>query len=156
LRDGRATTLGAASGAVTGLVAITPACGYVTPLGAICIGFIAGGTCALATAIKGKVGIDDALDVGAVHLVGGSLGALLIGLWGTSDTGGRDGLFYGGGTKLLVDQSLAVGAVVLYSFAATLIIMYVVGFVFRLRLTKHEEIDGMDIALHGETAYQLR
>ena len=80
LRDGKATTLGAASGAIAGLVVITPACGFVSPLGAICLGLIGGAACALATGLKRKIGIDDALDVGAVHLVGGVLGALLIGL----------------------------------------------------------------------------
>jgi ammonium transporter, Amt family len=155
LRDGKATTLGAASGAVAGLVAITPACGFVSPMGSIAIGFIAGGACALATAIKGKVGVDDALDVGAVHLVGGALGALLIGFLGTSHTGGVNGLLYGGGTKLLKDQALTVVSVVAYSFVATLIIGFAVSLFWRMRIQRDEELEGMDIALHGETAYDF-
>jgi len=154
-RDGKASTLGAASGAVAGLVAITPACGYVTPTGAIAIGFLSGFACASATAIKGKVGVDDALDVAAVHLVGGALGALMIGLLGTSRTGGRDGLLYDGDLKLLVEQAIAVGSVVTYSFFATLIIAGVVRLFWRMRLTVDEEEVGMDHALHGETAYRL-
>ncbi|OHV34820.1 MULTISPECIES: ammonium transporter [Pseudofrankia] len=155
LRDGRATTLGAASGAVAGLVAITPAAGYVTPVGSIFIGLIAGIVCASVTGIKGKVGIDDALDVGAVHLVGGSLGALLIGFWGSSDTGGQDGAFYGGGFDLLSKQALAVAAVVTYSFVVTLVIGYLIRMFVRIRLSVDEEREGMDIALHGERAYDF-
>ncbi|WP_306280718.1 ammonium transporter [Frankia sp. AvcI1] len=155
LRDGMASTLGAASGAVAGLVAITPAAGYVTPVGSIVIGLLAGGVCALATAIKGKVGIDDALDVGAVHLVGGALGALLIGLLGSSDIGGRDGLFYGGGSSLLREQIVAVAAVVAYSFVVSMIIAGAVRLVHRLRVTPDEEAKGLDITQHGEVAYRL-
>ncbi|WP_101830842.1 ammonium transporter [Frankia canadensis] len=155
IRDGMASTLGAASGAVAGLVAITPAAGYVTPMGSIVIGFLAGGACALATAIKGKVGIDDALDVGAVHLVGGALGALLIGLLGCSDVGGRDGLFYGGDAGLLREQAVAVVAVVAYSFVASLLIAGAVRLVHRLRVTPDEEVEGLDTTQHGEVAYRL-
>ncbi|MBL7501033.1 ammonium transporter [Frankia sp. CNm7] len=155
LRDGRSTTLGAASGAVAGLVAITPAAGYVTPVGSICIGLIAGVVCASVTGIKGKIGIDDALDVGAVHLVGGSLGALLIGFWGSSQTGGADGFFYGGGLDLLTKQALAVGAVVAYSFIVTLVIGYLIRMFVRMRMSVDEEREGMDIALHGERAYDF-
>jgi Amt family ammonium transporter len=96
VRDGHPTTLGAASGAVAGLVAITPACGFVSPLGSIAVGGAAGVVCCLAVGLKHKLGFDDALDVVAVHLVGGVAGALLIGLFGTSAVGGADGLFYGG------------------------------------------------------------
>ena len=102
LRDGHATTLGAASGAVAGLVAITPAAGFVSPVGSIFVGLLAGVICCLCTTIKFKLKLDDALDVGAVHLVGGVLGALLIGFFGTKVTGiGVDGIFYGGGAHLL-------------------------------------------------------
>jgi Amt family ammonium transporter len=155
LRDGQATTLGAASGAVAGLVAITPACGFVSPLGSVFIGLIAGTACAQATAIKGKVGIDDALDVGAVHLVGGALGALLIGFFGTSATGGANGLFYGGTARLLTEQALAVVSVVGYSFVASLILGFVIKAVWRLRMSPEEELVGMDLALHGENAYDF-
>jgi ammonium transporter, Amt family len=154
LRDGKATTLGAASGAVAGLVAITPACGYVSPMGSIFIGLIAGAVCALATAIKGKVGIDDSLDVGAVHLVGGILGALLIGFFGTTDTGGADGVFYGGGFTLLGKQALAVVVVVVYSFVVSYILATLVNLVFKMKMTDEEQLEGMDTVLHGETAYE--
>src|SRR3954452_1101392 len=124
LRDGHPTTLGAASGAVAGLVAITPAAGFVSPMGAIILGLIAGAVCCYATGIKFKFGFDDALDVVGVHLVGGVVGALLIGFLGsTRATGiGIDGLFYGGGWHLLKLQAMAVGAAVGYSFVATLVI----------------------------------
>ena len=158
LRDGKATTLGAASGAVAGLVAITPACGFVSPVGSIFIGVAAGAVCALATAIKGRVGIDDALDVGAVHLVGGVLGALMIGLVGTADSFpdySVDGLFYGGGWDLLRKQAMAVGAVVGYSFVATFIIAFVLNLIWKMKLSPEQELEGMDIVLHGETAYEF-
>jgi Amt family ammonium transporter len=153
LRDGHATTLGAASGAVAGLVAITPACGFVTPIGSIFIGLIAGAVCALATSLKGKVGIDDALDVGAVHLIGGVLGALLIGFWGTKDVGGLDGIFYGGGVKLLGKQALAVVVVVAYSFVVSWILGFIIDKAMGMRISEDEELEGMDAVLHGETAY---
>ncbi|WP_322751393.1 MULTISPECIES: ammonium transporter [unclassified Frankia] len=158
IRDGKATTLGAASGAVAGLVAITPACGFVSPAGSIFIGLLAGAVCALATAIKGKVGIDDALDVGAVHLVGGALGALLIGFFGTSDVApgfSADGIFYGGGASLLGKQALAVVSVVAYSFVVTFIIAFVIDKIYKMRLSPDEEQEGMDFVLHGETAYEF-
>jgi Amt family ammonium transporter len=157
LRDGKATTLGAASGAVAGLVAITPACGYVQPMGSIAIGLIAGGACALATSIKGKVRIDDSLDVGAVHLVGGVLGALLIGWFGSKGAGGTsvDGVFYGGGFHLLKEQALAVVVVVAYSFVVSLILAFIIDKVMGMRLTEDEEAEGMDTVLHGESAYEF-
>jgi Amt family ammonium transporter len=136
-------------------VAITPAAGYVTPVGSIFVGFIAGIVCASVTGIKGKIGIDDALDVGAVHLVGGSLGALLIGFWGSSDTGGEDGFFYGGGFDLLGKQAVAVASVVIYSFVVTLVIGAAIRMFVRMRMSVDEEKEGMDIALHGERAYDF-
>ncbi len=162
IRDGKATALGAASGAVAGLVAITPACGFVSPLGSIFIGLIAGSVCALATAIKGKVGIDDSLDVGAVHLVGGVLGALLIGFFGTRDTYDNtalsshgDGIFYGGGASLLGKQALAVVAVVVYSFAVSYVLAFLLNLVYKMKLTPDEEQEGMDTVLHDESAYEF-
>ncbi|MBL7496175.1 ammonium transporter [Frankia sp. CNm7] len=157
LRDGKPTTLGAASGAVAGLVAITPACGYVSPMGAIAIGGIAGAICALATSIKGKVGIDDSLDVGAVHLVGGVLGALLIGFFATADPTGYspDGVLYGGEWSVLGEQALAVGATIGYSGVGTLILALFVKYVLKGRVSdEHEEI-GLDETQHGESAYRL-
>jgi Amt family ammonium transporter len=156
LRDGHSTTLGAASGAVAGLVAITPAAGFVSPMGSIALGFIAGALCSLAVLLKYKLGYDDALDVVGVHLVGGVAGALLIGFLGTKATGiGLDGVFYGGGWHLMRLQATAVGAVVGYSFVATFILAKVIDLVMGLRLTKDEELEGMDTVLHAETAYDF-
>jgi Amt family ammonium transporter len=156
LRDGHATTLGAASGAVAGLVAITPAAGFVSPVGSIFLGLIAGVVCSLCTTIKFKLGLDDALDVGAVHLVGGVLGALLIGFFGTTKTGvGADGIFYGGGVHLLKLQAEAVGAAVGYSFVATLIIGFILKKTIGIRMTDEEQMVGMDESLHAESAYDF-
>ncbi|CAB4531250.1 unannotated protein [freshwater metagenome] len=154
LRDGHATTLGAASGAVAGLVAITPACGFVSPMGAIAIGFIAGVVCCFAVGLKNKFGFDDALDVVGVHLVGGVLGALLIGFFGTKMTNGANGLFYGGGWTLMGKQAVAVGAVVAYSFIATYIIAKVLDLLIGLRVTEEQEVAGLDLSQHAETAYE--
>jgi Amt family ammonium transporter len=156
VRDGHPTTLGAASGAVAGLVAITPACAFVSPLGSIVLGLLAGAICCLATGLKFRFGYDDALDVVGVHLVGGVLGALLIGFLGNAKTGvGANGLLYGGGFTQLGKQAAAVGASVAYSFVATLIIAYVVKAAFKgLRVSEETEVEGLDINLHAETAYE--
>ena len=156
-RDGHPTTLGAASGAVAGLVAITPACGFVTPLGSILLGLIAGAVCCLATGIKFRFGFDDALDVVGVHLVGGVLGALLIGFLGAAATGiGSDGLFYGGGFTQMGKQCAAVGASVDYSFVVTYIIAKVVGLLMGgLRVSEDIESEGLDVNLHAESAYDF-
>jgi ammonium transporter, Amt family len=156
LRDGHSTTLGAASGAVAGLVAITPAAGFVSPVGSIILGLIAGAVCSLAVALKFKFGFDDALDVVGVHLVGGVVGALLIGFLGTKATGiGINGVFYGGGWHLMKLQLIAVGACVGFSFVATLIIGKVLDMVMGLRLSRDQELEGMDTVLHAETAYEF-
>ena len=157
LRDGKATTLGAASGAVAGLVAITPCAGFISPLGSIVVGLLAGAVCALAVAIKGRVRIDDSLDVGAVHLVGGIIGSLCVGLFSTLDTNslGADGLFYGGGFGLLGKQALAVISVIAYSGTVTLIIAFLINLVIKFRVTEEVEADGLDVSLHGETAYEF-
>jgi ammonium transporter, Amt family len=157
LRDGKATTLGAASGAVAGLVAITPCAGFISPLGAIAVGAIAGGGCALAVALKGLVRIDDSLDVVAVHLIGGILGSLCVGLFATVDTNplGADGLFYGGGWSLLGKQALAVVSVIAYTFVMTMVIAFLVNLVIKMRVPAEVEDEGLDYALHGETAYEF-
>lgn len=157
LRDGKATTLGAASGAVAGLVAITPACGFVSPMGSIAIGLLAGAICALATSIKGKVGIDDSLDVGAVHLVGGVLGALLTGFFATLDTNeaGKDGVFYGGPWSVVGEQALAIGATLAYSAFVTALLALALKYTIGLKVSDEDEEIGLDEALHGETAYRL-
>jgi Amt family ammonium transporter len=155
LKDGHATTLGGASGAVAGLVAITPCAGYVGGMAPIAIGAIAGILCYLAISIKRVLKLDDSLDVIAVHLVGGIVGSLLLGFFGdASATGfGTDGVFFGGGTDLLVDQLVAVGAAIGFSAVASLIIAKVVDAVSGLRVSQSEEEVGLDLSQHAETAY---
>jgi Amt family ammonium transporter len=157
IRNGHATSLGAASGAVAGLVAITPACAFVAPWAAVVIGLVAGGLCALAVSIKYALGFDDSLDVVAVHLVGGIWGSLSIGLFGTSvvNSIGLDGLLYGGGTTLLLKQALGVGLVLAYSFIATLIIGFIIEKTIGFRVKKDAEVEGVDLSEHAETAYEM-
>lgn len=154
IRDGHATTLGAASGAVAGLVAITPACGFVSPVGSIVIGLAAGVVCALATGLKNIFKFDDALDVVGVHLVGGILGALLIGFFGTAMVNGANGLFYHGGWALMGHQILAVAAVVAYSFIVTYILAQIIDKTIGLRVSEEDEAAGLDLSQHAETAYE--
>ncbi|KQO03228.1 MULTISPECIES: ammonium transporter [unclassified Arthrobacter] len=154
IRNGAATSLGAASGLIAALVAITPACGAVSPMGALAIGAIAGAVCSLAVELKFRLGFDDSLDVVAVHLVGGILGTLLIGLFATEDApNGVAGLFYGGGFELLGIQSLATVAVLAYSFVVTWVIAQVLQRTIGLRIEQEDEIRGIDIAAHSEFAY---
>ncbi|MFM1937579.1 MAG: hypothetical protein RLZZ320_437 [Actinomycetota bacterium] len=157
IRDGHPTTLGAASGAVAGLVAITPACAFVAPWAAVVIGFIAGVVCALAVGLKYKLGYDDALDVVGVHLVGGIIGSLAIGFFGSSavNSVGLDGIFYGGGTDLLAKQALGVGLVFAYSFVATLIIGFVIEKTIGFRVQSEKELIGVDQTEHAESAYEI-
>jgi ammonium transporter, Amt family len=157
IKYGKPTTLGAASGAVAGLVAITPAAGFVSPLGSILIGVLAGAICALAVSLKTKFGFDDSLDVVGVHLVGGIIGSLCVGLLSTVDTNsaGTDGLFYGGGFTLLGKQAVAVVCVIGYCAVMTFIIMKVIGLFTEHRVTEEDEVTGLDLALHGETAYEF-
>jgi len=154
IRDGHSTTLGAASGAVAGLVAITPACGFVSPMGSIIIGVLAGVVCCLATGLKTFFKFDDALDVVGVHLVGGILGALLIGFFGTSMVNGANGLFYSGGFALLGRQTLAVIAVVAYSFVVTYALALIIEKTVGLRVSEEDEAAGLDLSQHAETAYE--
>ena len=157
LRDGHATTLGAASGAVAGLVAITPACGSVTPVGAILVGLVAGGLCCLAVTMKHRLGYDDALDVVGVHLVGGLAGTLMIGLVASDTSTGSAalrGLFYGGGGSLLGKQAIAAFAVLIYSFVLTYIIALIVKALVGLRISEEDEITGIDTTSHAESAYE--
>jgi Amt family ammonium transporter len=153
---GKPTTLGAASGGVAGLVAITPAAGFVSPLGSIAIGVLAGVICACAVALKTKLRFDDSLDVVAVHLVGGVIGSLAVGLFATTgvNAAGADGLFYGGGGSLLGQQALAVACVMGFSFAMTTVIGRVIGAVLPHRVSEEDELTGLDLALHGESAYE--
>jgi Amt family ammonium transporter len=157
LRDGHATSLGAASGVVAGLVAITPACAFVDTWGALLIGVLAGAFCALAVGLKYKLGYDDSLDVVGVHLVGGLWGTLAIGLFQTTyvnDTG-VSGLFYGGGVTQLGKQAVGALAVLAYSFVLTLIIGYAIKATMGLRVSDEEEATGIDEAEHAESAYDF-
>jgi Amt family ammonium transporter len=157
IRDGKPTTLGAASGAVAGLVAITPACAFVSPLGAAAIGVIAGAVCALAVGLKFRLGFDDSLDVVGVHLVGGLIGTLLIGFFGTTsvNSGGADGLFYGGGLTQLGKQAIGAFSVLGYSFVLTFIIGWIIKKTIGFRVDAEAEVAGIDESEHAETAYEL-
>ena len=150
IRDGHATSLGAASGVVAGLVAITPACAAVNASGALIIGAVAGVLCALSVGLKFRFGIDDSLDVVAVHLVGGIVGTVMIGFVGV-----EVGLFNGGGTEQLIKQIIGAGAVLGYSFIVTLIIGYVLDKTIGLRVSKEVEVEGIDLKLHAESAYEM-
>ncbi|MGD9792279.1 MAG: ammonium transporter [Acidimicrobiia bacterium] len=155
LRSGHATTLGAASGAVAGLVAVTPCAGFVGGMAPIAIGGLAGLICYLALKLKFLFGFDDSLDVIAVHLVGGILGSLLLGLF--SDTAvnglGADGLFFGGGADLLGKQFLAVIATLVFSFVMSMIIAKAIDMTIGLRVDADTEQIGLDQSLHNESAY---
>jgi Amt family ammonium transporter len=152
----KATSLGAASGIVAGLVAITPAAGAVNLSGAVAIGLVAGGVCAWAVGLKYKLGYDDSLDVVGVHLVGGIVGTVLIGVFSTAEgAGGVDGLLYGGGFGSLGDQTLGVVVAVLYSGILTTVIALAIKYTMGLRLDEEDEVNGIDLVAHGESAYDL-
>src|SRR5262245_29586344 len=156
IKDGHATTLGGASGAVAGLVAITPCAGFVGGMAPIYIGLIAGAVCYLALGIKKAFGFDDSLDVIAVHLVGGLAGALLLGLFADANINPavtNEGLFLGGGTSLLADQALASVVTLAYSFVASLIIAKVIDLALGLRVSEEDEDTGLDLSQHAEVAY---
>ncbi|MEV0406930.1 ammonium transporter [Actinoallomurus sp. NPDC050550] len=164
IRYGKPTALGMASGAVAGLVAITPACAAVNPVGAIIVGVIAGALCSVAVGLKNKFGFDDSLDVVGVHAVGGAAGALLIGFLATPTvTGiltpakgdGPAGLLYGGGFSQLGKQAIGVVMVAVYSFVVTWIIAKILDKIMGLRVSEEDEISGIDLAAHAETAYEI-
>ena len=156
LRDGHPTNLGAASGIVAGLVAITPAAGYVSGAAPIFIGLAAGAICAYAVRLKNKFGYDDALDVVGVHFVGGIIGSLLIGFFANPkffEGSFEEGIFYGGDAGLLIEQALANGVAIVWSFALTLVIMIALKKTIGVRVDEADEQTGLDLALHAETAY---
>ncbi len=157
IRQGHPTSLGASSGAVAGLVAITPACAFVAPWAAVVIGFIAGILCSFAAGLKYRFNVDDSLDVVGVHLVAGIWGSLAIGFFGSSSVNsiGLDGLFYGGGSALLGKQAIGVALVAAYSFVATLIIGYGIEKTIGFRVQKDVEVSGIDLNEHAETAYEM-
>lgn len=153
-RDGHPTTFGAASGVVAGLVAITPSCGSVDVLGALAVGALAGVGCSYAVGWKFRLGYDDSLDVVGVHLVGGVIGTFLIGLLATKAmTGGPSGLFYGGGLAQLGKQILAIVVVACYAFVVTYAIGRLIHRLTGFRVSTEDEVSGIDLALHAETAY---
>jgi Amt family ammonium transporter len=157
IRTGHATTLGAASGAVAGLVAITPCAGFVGGLSPLAIGFVTGMACFLAVSLKFRFGYDDSLDVIGVHLVGGVLGSLLLGFFAdlAVNPAGADGVFHGGGFALFGEQALAVGATLVFSFVVTYLICRVLAAVIPggIRVTDDEEETGLDLTQHTEVAY---
>ena len=156
IRDGHPTSLGAASGIVAGLVAITPSCSAVSPIGALIVGLVAGVLCALAVGLKYKFGYDDSLDVVGVHLVGGVVGTILIGFLATEAApAGVNGLLYGGGAGQLWTQTFAAFTVLVYSFVVAMIIALVIRSTMGLRVTEDDEVAGVDTSVHAEVAYEL-
>ena len=156
VRDGHATSLGAASGIVAGLVAITPACSALSPIGSIILGAVAGVLCALAVGLKYKLGYDDSLDVVGVHLVGGLVGTLAIGFLATDlAPAGVNGLFYGGGADQLGKQAIGAFAVLFYSLIVAGLLGLLLKYTIGIRITKDDEVAGIDLAEHAESAYEL-
>ena len=157
IKDGHVTGVGAASGAIAGLVAITPACGAVTPVGAIILGAVAGVVCVYAVGLKERFGYDDSLDVVGVHLVGGVVGTLLIGfLASESMPNATNGLFYGGGFDQLWRQAVAAGAVMIYSFVFAYLIAFAIKKTIGIRISPDEEEAGIDTTFHREPSYELQ
>ena len=157
IRDKKATSLGAASGIVAGLVAITPACANVTPMGAILLGLVAGAVCAWAVTLKYKLGFDDSFDVVGIHLVGGLVGTLALGFLASDlvEEGGQNGLLYGGDLNLLIVQIIAAAGVLVYSFILAGIIALALKATIGIRSDEEDEVNGIDVAEHAETAYEL-
>lgn len=158
LDTGRVSVLGLISGGVAGLVAITPAAGFVNPTGALFIGLGAAVVCYGGILLRKRLGFDDALDVWGVHGLGGTFGAIATGLFATTtvNAAGKDGLLYGGGGDLLVAQLISVAVVWAFAFGVTYVILKAMSKVMPLRMTKDEEKIGADIIQHGESAYYLR
>ena len=164
IRDGHPTTLGAASGAVAGLVAITPACAFITPAASVLLGVLAGIICSLAVGLKYKLNYDDSLDVVGVHLVGGIVGCLFIGFFGTAFTIGTgktaytwgvQGLFHGGGWTLLGNQAIGAFSVLFYSLIVTLILGFILEKTLGFRISRDAELEGIDLTQHAESAYDF-
>lgn len=154
LRDGHPSTIGAVSGIVAGLVGITPACSSVTPLGAVAVGAISGAVCCLAVGIKHRFGYDDSLDVVGVHLIGGLVGTLLVGVFASAAApAGVDGLLYGGGPDQLWRQAVGAAAVLLFSFAVSLLLALAVRSTVGFRVDRRTELVGIDASEHAEAAY---
>jgi len=156
VKTGHSTTLGAASGAVAGLVAVTPCAGFIGDASPLIIGAIAGVVCYLSLGLKGRLNVDDSLDVIAVHLVGGLVGTVLLGLFADTSVNadGFDGVFYGGGIELLKDQVVAAVAVMAFSFVVTWVIAQAIQHTIGLRVSESDELVGLDQSVHAESAYQ--
>ena len=156
-RDGKPTTLGVASGAVAGLVAITPACAFIAPWAAIVLGLLAGALCCFAIGLKHKLGFDDALDVVGVHLTGGAFGAISLGFLAAYPivSNQHKGVFYGGGWHQLGVQVLGPVAVGCYSFAVAWILAKIIDKTMGFRVSEEDEIEGVDLTQHAETAYDF-
>jgi Amt family ammonium transporter len=154
LHKGKVSVVGAACGAVAGLVAITPAAGFVTAGGALVIGLVVGGLCYSATLLRARIKVDDALDVFAVHGVGGTFGAIATGVLATAAIQPAYAGLIDGNAGQLATQLVAVGATIAYAVVATFIIVKVVGVVLAIRVSPRDEEIGIDLATHGEVAYQ--
>ncbi|MER7795760.1 ammonium transporter [Microbacterium sp. NPDC096154] len=150
VKDGKATSVGAASGAVAGLVAITPACASLHPIWALLLGLLAGVACAFAIELKWKLGFDDSLDVVGIHLVGGLIGTLYLGFFANGT-----GLFMGGGLAQLAVQAIAAVAVLVYSFVLALVIGFAIEKTMGFRVKNEDEVAGIDTVVHGEVGYSL-
>ena len=150
IKDGKPTAVGAASGAVAGLVAITPACAFLTPGWALLLGVIAGALCALAVELKFKLGFDDSLDVVGIHMVGGFIGCWYLGFFATGT-----GLFTGGDGMQLLMQVIASLAVAIYSFVIALVLGFAIEKTIGFRVKNEDEVAGVDVAVHGEEGYAL-
>jgi Amt family ammonium transporter len=155
IRDGHPTSLGAASGVVAGLVAITPACANVSPVGALGLGLVAGVASALAVGLKFRFGFDDSLDVVGVHLVSGIIGTVALGFIAVPTDGAGGGLFYGGGPAQLWAQLAAAGIAIAYSAVLTAIIGLAIHKTMGFRVSQEQEAVGLDLSLHAETAYEF-
>lgn len=163
VRNGKPTMVGASSGAIAGLVAITPACGFIAPWSAVLLGLVAGAVCALAVGLKYRLGYDDSLDVVGVHFVGGWIGSLWLGLFATNSVNGAisgvvgasDGLFYGGGGTQLGRQALAGVIVSVWSFAIAWVLAFVIDKTIGFRASTEAEVEGIDVAEHAESAYDF-
>ncbi|MEJ1181479.1 MULTISPECIES: ammonium transporter [unclassified Pseudarthrobacter] len=155
IRDGHPTSLGAASGVVAGLVAITPACANVSPVGALGLGVVAGVASALAVGLKFRWGFDDSLDVVGVHLVSGIIGTVALGFIALPTDGVGGGLFYGGGMTQMWAQLAAAGIAIAYSAILTAIIAFAIHKTMGFRVSDEQEVVGVDLSLHAETAYEF-
>jgi ammonium transporter, Amt family len=163
LRDGKPTMVGASSGAVAGLVAITPACGFITPWASVLLGLVAGAVCAFSVGLKYKFGFDDSLDVVGVHFVGGWIGSLWIGLFASvvtnpniiSVNGATKGPVYGGGLTQLGRQALCSGIVTVFSFSVAYALGWIIDKTVGFRATPEAEIEGIDLTEHAEAGYDL-